>query len=60
MIENSAPGVQGAKSAGARAIGYLGGAHIEPDHGRRLLEAGADLVVEDWRAVARALISLAN
>lgn len=60
VIEDSAPGVLGAKAAGAHAIGYLGGAHVEPGHGRRLLEAGADLVVHDWTAVERALISLAN
>ena len=45
VIEDFVPGVQGAKAAGAHAIGYLGGAHVEPDHGRRLLEAGADFVV---------------
>ena len=60
VIEDSVPGVQGAKAAGAHAIGYLGGAHVETGHGRRLLEAGADFVAEDWDAVERALMSLAN
>ena len=60
VIEDSVPGVQGAKAAGAHAIGYLGGAHVEPDHGRRLLEAGADFVFHDWDAVERAVIALAE
>lgn len=60
VIEDSAPGVLGAKAAGAHAIGYLGGAHVEPDHRRRLLEAGADVVAQDWMAVERSLLLLAN
>ncbi len=60
VIEDSVPGVQGAKAAGAHAIGYLGGAHVEPDHRVRLLEAGADFAVHDWDAVENAVIALAD
>ena len=59
VIEDSVPGVQGAKAAGMRAIGYLGGAHVDLDHGRRLLHAGAQAVASDWTDVERALASMA-
>jgi len=51
VIEDSAPGVQGARAAGARAIGYLGGAHIGEGHAERLMAAGAEFVSKDWLAI---------
>jgi HAD superfamily hydrolase (TIGR01509 family) len=55
VIEDSEPGVLGARAAGARPVGYLGGAHIGPDHGDRLLAAGAEFVAQDWSQVAKRL-----
>jgi HAD superfamily hydrolase (TIGR01509 family) len=55
VIEDSAPGVQGAVAAGMRAIGFLGGRHIRPGHGERLREAGADFLAESWSDVNRLL-----
>lgn len=55
VIEDSIPGVLGAKAAGARVIGYAGGAHIGPDHSDRLIEAGAEFVARDWVSVQRLL-----
>lgn len=60
VIEDSAPGVMGAKAAGASAIGFLGGTHVGPDHETRLREAGADRIAHDWSAVERALSEHAN
>lgn len=51
VIEDSAPGVQGARAAGAGVIGYLGGAHIGEGHGERLLAAGAEFVAKDWEQI---------
>jgi beta-phosphoglucomutase-like phosphatase (HAD superfamily) len=53
VVEDSLPGVQAAKAAQMRVIGYLGGAHIGPDHGKQLLEAGADALAENWADVNR-------
>jgi HAD superfamily hydrolase (TIGR01509 family) len=53
VVEDSLPGVRGAKAAHMRVIGYLGGSHVGPDHGERLLEAGADALAENWADVNR-------
>ena len=42
VIEDSIYGVQGARAAGMRAIGFLGGSHIEPGHGESLATSGAE------------------
>ncbi|MCW6507504.1 HAD family hydrolase [Lichenifustis flavocetrariae] len=55
VIEDSIYGVQGAKSAGMRAIGFLGGSHIQPDHDRALLQHGAESAEPSWEAVERRL-----
>ena len=52
VIEDSVPGVTAAKAAGARAIGFLGGAHVDVDHAGRLRAAGADALAQNWREVA--------
>lgn len=52
VIEDSVPGVTAARAAGARAIGYLGGAHIEAGHAERLRAAGADALARNWSEVA--------
>lgn len=40
-VEDSVAGVTAATTAGMKAIGFLGGSHIPPEHGDRLLQAGA-------------------
>jgi HAD superfamily hydrolase (TIGR01509 family) len=52
VIEDSTPGVIAARAAGAKVIGYLGGAHIPANHGERLIQAGAQAVAASWREVA--------
>ena len=55
VIEDSTFGVQGARAAGMRALGFLGGAHIVPDHGARLLADGAEAAFDTFAAVERHL-----
>ena len=49
VIEDSVPGVRAARAAGMRVFGFTGGGHCSPGHGRRLMEAGAELAVADFR-----------
>ena len=56
VIEDSVPGIQGAKAAGMTAIGFTAGGHCEPGHDRQLREAGADVVATDAAAL-RVLIA---
>ena len=56
VVEDSVPGVIGARAAGARVIGFIGGAHIGAGHGDRLLSAGAEFVAETWPAVAQLIL----
>ncbi|MGK4329164.1 HAD family hydrolase [Lonsdalea quercina] len=46
VIEDSAHGVTAAKSAGMFVVGFTGGAHTTPSHRTRLIDAGADRVIE--------------
>ena len=50
-VEDSPTGVQAAKEAGLRVVGFLGAAHIFEGHGERLLEAGADMLAADAAAL---------
>ena len=45
VIEDSVFGIEAARSAGMRVIGFAGGGHCGPAHGDRLAAAGADLVI---------------
>jgi HAD superfamily hydrolase (TIGR01509 family) len=53
VIEDSLPGVRGARAAGMTPIGFLGGGHIRPGHDRLLTEGGAVLTTESWPEIAR-------
>jgi HAD superfamily hydrolase (TIGR01509 family) len=60
VLEDSAFGVMAAKAAGARVIGFTGGAHTWPTHADALTEAGAETVINrliDLPATAEALIA---
>ncbi|MEM9104747.1 MAG: HAD family hydrolase [Pseudomonadota bacterium] len=45
VIEDSDHGIEGARSAGMRVIGFTGGSHTYRSHADRLTEAGAETVV---------------
>ncbi|MGB0504607.1 MAG: HAD-IA family hydrolase [Pikeienuella sp.] len=51
IVEDSAAGVQAAKAAGIRCIGFTGGSHCPPEHDDVLLEAGAEAVVSELNQV---------
>jgi HAD superfamily hydrolase (TIGR01509 family) len=48
VIEDSVHGIHGAKAAGMRVIGFVGGAHSFPGHSDALMEAGAETVIRRW------------
>jgi HAD superfamily hydrolase (TIGR01509 family) len=52
VIEDSMNGVRAALAAGMRAWGFLGGSHHDEDSGARLIDAGAERIVDDWPAAA--------
>lgn len=63
VIEDSVFGVAAAKAAGARVLGFTGGAHSWPGHADLLTEAGAETVINNFRdlpAVAEAFASWAG
>ncbi len=57
VIEDSEPGVRGARAAGMRVWGFTGGSHCGPGHGERLLAAGAERVLTHLRELPEALPS---
>lgn len=46
VIEDSLPGVEAAREAGMRVVGFVGGAHCPPGHATRLRQRGAEGIVE--------------
>ena len=49
VIEDSVAGVVGARAAGMRAVGFVGGGHAGPDLAARLTAAGAEHVIAEMR-----------
>lgn len=45
VLEDSEHGVRGAVDAGMRVIGFTGASHSWPGHGEKLIEAGAETVI---------------
>ncbi|MBD1821565.1 HAD family hydrolase [Cyanobacteria bacterium FACHB-DQ100] len=52
VIEDSTHGVHAARSAGMRVFGFTGGQHCGPDHREYLMQAGAELVFDNFRHLA--------
>ncbi len=60
VLEDTPFGVMAAKAAGARVIGFTGGAHIWPGHADVLTDAGAETVINrlaNLPATAEALLA---
>jgi HAD superfamily hydrolase (TIGR01509 family) len=60
VVEDSVFGVRAAKAAGARVVGFTGGAHTWPTHADLLTDAGAETVIKrfsDLPAVAEAFVA---
>lgn len=49
VIEDSVHGVTGARAAGMRVIGFTGASHTYSSHAHRLIEAGAETVINRMR-----------
>ena len=49
VIEDSVPGVIGARAAGMTVLGFHGGAHCGPDTAAALQAAGAHATFDDMR-----------
>ncbi|MEM9329866.1 MAG: HAD family phosphatase [Pseudomonadota bacterium] len=45
VIEDSVHGIEGARSAGARVVGFTGASHTYAGHADQLIEAGAETVI---------------
>jgi HAD superfamily hydrolase (TIGR01509 family) len=58
VIEDSINGVKAARAAGMRVWGFLGGGHMDDEIGERLIAAGAERVVKDWREAQRLFAAL--
>lgn len=60
VIEDSSHGVQAARSAGMRVIGFTGGAHTYPGHADKLTEAGAETVINRHRDLPAVIEAMAE
>jgi len=49
VIEDSLPGIAGARAAGMTVLGFHGGSHCRPGHGDALSAAGAAIAFDDMR-----------
>jgi HAD superfamily hydrolase (TIGR01509 family) len=49
VIEDSVPGVTGARAAGMTVLGFYGGSHCTADHAETLRAAGAAVTFDDMR-----------
>ncbi|NQV44820.1 MAG: HAD family hydrolase [Rhodospirillales bacterium] len=49
VIEDSVAGVRAGVAAGMTVVGFTGGGHILPGHGKRLRDLGAHHIIDDMR-----------
>ncbi|HUV12619.1 MAG TPA: HAD-IA family hydrolase, partial [Acidobacteriota bacterium] len=49
VVEDSPPGVQGAKAAGMTVLGFLGATHHIPGLPEKLLDSGSAAIFDDMR-----------
>ena len=59
VIEDSTHGVHGAKAAGMRVIGFIGGSHSWPGHADQLTAAGAETVIRRMADLPATVAALA-
>lgn len=60
VVEDSVHGVQAARAAGMRVIGFTGASHTYPSHADRLTDAGAETVVSRMADLPGVVMALAE
>jgi HAD superfamily hydrolase (TIGR01509 family) len=60
VLEDSVHGIQGAKAAGMRVIGFTGASHSYPGHADALTDAGAETVIRRWADLKGVLAALSE
>jgi HAD superfamily hydrolase (TIGR01509 family) len=58
VIEDSVPGIAGARAAGMTVLGFHGGSHCRPGYGDRLRNAGAIVTFDDMRQLPALIAQL--
>ena len=58
VIEDSVPGVTGARAAGMVVLGFYGGSHCAPGHAELLRAAGAALTFDDMRQLPDLVVQI--
>ncbi len=58
VVEDSPAGVSAAYAAGMTPIGFVGGSHANPHLGTQLVQAGAQAVIVDMRALKSTIVAL--
>jgi beta-phosphoglucomutase-like phosphatase (HAD superfamily) len=53
VVEDSPLGVQAAKAASMRVLGFAGASHADAEYARALARAGADVVFRDMSELPR-------
>jgi HAD superfamily hydrolase (TIGR01509 family) len=59
VIEDSVPGVTGARAAGMTVLGFHGGSHCRPGYANTLRAAGASVTFDDMRQLTGLIADLA-
>ena len=60
VIEDSVPGVSGARTAGMAVLGFHGGSHCLPGHAEKLRAAGANVTFDDMRQLPALIATTAT
>ncbi len=58
VVEDSVPGVRGARAAGMAVLGFCGASHCQPGHGDDLIGAGAQSTFDSMRDLPELLSTL--
>lgn len=60
VVEDSVHGIEGARAAGMRVIGFTGASHTYPAHAGKLMEAGAETVIARMADLPATVAALSN
>lgn len=60
VIEDSVHGIEAARTAGMRVVGFTGGSHSYPGHADKLTEAGAETVIARMADLPATVAALAS